>query len=623
MNFGGGPNGNGFQNPNFGAFSQASQMPFPGMPVFPMPSVHPAMQGMHQGMLPQMPNAYPPGQGPLANRPVGRGANGLYQAPEPEGPEEHPAKQHMMLNPGEVTKYMEYWSQACDGAETISGSEAVQFLSRAAKVSKGQLRKIWDIADHRKEGKLDQDQFFIALRLIALAQRGAALSESGLRNFRGIQLIPQITPPKKEPQPTANAPAMPLTQQQTPTFSWTVPKQVVERYDTFFHGLDGRKLGMIDGTQGVAFFGKSGLPRSTLKVIWQLADITRDGKLSRDEFRAAMHMVASIRNKRITVDALPSSLDPSGPNWLRVEGEHLQQATMATHEQQQTPTLQPHATHSQVSPTPHVPPIPKLSPTGHGSRRPSHRRQPSSSGSRTPGRVAPPPAAMSPQKPLVPPPPPPSAISPRKPLAPPPPPPVQRTGDDHDQMREALERERMDHERAKLEMEKMKAEMEKLRLEKEKLTKRTTSGHHHRPSHSRKGSSSSIPLSSQGSGYGSHRQPASAHPAPDLVRGTGSKPHAPPPVVLSPQKPSSISKNSPAPRAKKQDSTPMSPIQPLKGPDRKKPIDLGLDDDDIWDQPSPKASVLPSPSKLTQNVNPAQSKDSVSSDDDDDDFWGL
>lgn len=563
---------------------------------------------MPQGMVPQMPNAYPPGQGPLANRPVERGANGLYKAPEPEAPEEHPAKQHMMLNPGELAKYMEYWAQACDGAETISGTEAVQFLSRAAKVSKGQLRTIWDIADHKKEGKLDQDQFFIALRLIALAQRGAALSESGLRNFRGIQLVPQITPPKKDSQSTGNPTPASVAQQQAPSFSWTVPKQVMQRYDTFFHNLDEHKLGMIDGAQGVAFFGKSGLPRSTLKVIWQLADITRDGKLSRDEFRAAMHMVASIRNKRITVDALPSNLDPSGPNWVRVEGEPVHQQTTVTHEQQHTPTPQSRAAHSQASPGPHVPPIPKLSPTGHGARRPGHRRQPSSSGSRTPGRAAPPPAAVSPQKPLV----------------PPPPPPVQQAGGAHEQMREALERERMEHERAKLEMEKMKAEMEKLRIEKEKLTKRTTSAHHHhRPSHSRKGSSSSIPLSSHGSGYGSHRQPATAHQVPDLLSATGNKPHPPPPAIVSPKKSSGILKNSPAPRAKKQDSAPMSPIQPLKGPDRKKPIDLGLDDDDIWDQPSPKASVLPGPSKLTQSTTGAQSKDSVSSDDDDDDFWGA
>lgn len=43
------------------------------------------------GMIPgqQVPVSYPAGQGPLAGRPVQRGANGLFEAPEPEGPEKH------------------------------------------------------------------------------------------------------------------------------------------------------------------------------------------------------------------------------------------------------------------------------------------------------------------------------------------------------------------------------------------------------------------------------------------------------------------------------------------------------------------------------------------------------
>ncbi|KAI0558886.1 epidermal growth factor receptor substrate 15 [Gracilaria domingensis] len=383
-----------------------------------------------------------PGQGPLADRPVTRGANGLYEAPEPEGPEQHPANQHMALNPGEVSKYMEYWGQACDGAYTISGSDAVPFLSRAAKVSKGQLRKVWDIADHRKEGKLDQNQFFIALRLIALAQRGAALFEAGLRNFRGIQLIPSIAPPPVKEQPVAQHPMSPTTQQKrNPTFSWTAPKQIVHRYDSFFHQLDDRKLGMIDGKQGVTFFGKSCLPRSTLKLIWQLADVTKDGKLSLDEFRAAMHMVTNIRNKRLSVETLPTVLDPSGPNWFRVEGEQQLSMLMAPNAQHASP-LAPNPVHSHPSPSTQIPAIPQLSPTAHTVQRPGHRRQPSSSGSRTPGRVAPPAAAISlqphlasnlPSQHAILPPPPQQAI-----ISSPPPPPAVQQNDVQEQIREAL-----------------------------------------------------------------------------------------------------------------------------------------------------------------------------------------
>ncbi|CAN8064872.1 unnamed protein product [Agarophyton chilense] len=595
MNFGGGPNGNGpFQNPNFGAFAQSAQMPFTG-------------------------------QGPLADRPVQRGANGLYEAPEPEAPEQHPASQHIALNPGELSKYMEYWSQACDGADAISGTDAVPFLSRASNVSKGQLRKIWDIADHKKEGKLDQNQFFIALRLVALAQRGAALSEAGLRNFRGIQLIPQITPPPVKEKPAEQHPSSgPVAPNQNIGFSWTVPKQIVQRYDSFFHQLDDRKLGMIDGKQGVTFFGKSGLPRSTLKVIWQLADVTKDGKLSLDEFRAAMHMVANIHNRKLSVDALPSALDPSGPNWFRVEGE--QQPHPMAANPHQVSQLTPNAVHSHASPTGHIPTIPKLSPTAHTVQIPGHRRQPSSSGSRTPGKVAPPSVAISPQphlsnpasqQPLVPSPPP-----------PPPPPPVQENAAANEQMLEALRKERQEVERAKREMEQMRAEMEKLRLEKEALSKKSSKQKtpNRTPSHSRKPSASSIPLPVQHSGYGASRKQGTAQTVPDLLSGSHGAAH----VLRSPlktpeKKPSSSSlKTPPAVHARNVAAVgQVSPMKSLNTPDRSKPIDLGLEDDDIWDQPSPKANALQGPSKLANKTNMISSKDdSVSSDDDDDDFWG-
>lgn len=81
MNFGGGPpfgNGPPFTNvPPFGYTSA-----YPGM-VPPMTAV----PGMPFGQ--PLPTTYPQGQGPLAGRPAQRGANGLFEAPEPEGPEVH------------------------------------------------------------------------------------------------------------------------------------------------------------------------------------------------------------------------------------------------------------------------------------------------------------------------------------------------------------------------------------------------------------------------------------------------------------------------------------------------------------------------------------------------------
>lgn len=257
----------------------------------------------------------------------------------------------MKLSPGEAVKYEEYWGEASGGEECVAGKEARAVLGRAARVSKTQLRLIWEIADHRKEGELDRSQFLIALRLIALAQRGAEIGVKGLRNFVGIQLIPDIAP-APAPAPAAQAPpaasndlnavaaaAVAAAAGVAPTgaaaagFSWTVTADVIARYDNFFGSIDTANSGFVDGRAGVAFFGKSGLQRPVLKKVWQLADVTRDGKLDRDEFRSAMHMVANLRTGKLTEGDLPGQLDPAGPHWLRLEEDVLQQQQ----QQQQQP----------------------------------------------------------------------------------------------------------------------------------------------------------------------------------------------------------------------------------------------------------------------------------------------
>eukprot|EP00177_Eucheuma_denticulatum_P003559 GFKZ01006442.1.p1 GENE.GFKZ01006442.1~~GFKZ01006442.1.p1 ORF type:complete len:619 (+),score=98.44 GFKZ01006442.1:169-2025(+) len=585
MNFNNGPPyNNPAYNTQFGAYASV----FPGM-VPPM-TVAPGMPG---AVAPAMPVAYPPGQGPLADKPAQRGANGLFEAPEMDGPERHEAMQYIKLNPGEEVKYGEYWSQAVGEEDKVGGKEAVAFLGRAKKVSKGQLRRIWDIADHNKEGFLGRDEFYVALRLVALAQRGAELSVHGLRNFTGIQLIPDIAPEEKKEEPQEEL-------KKPDGFSWTVSKEDVAKYDALFKKLDEKNVGMIDGKQGVAFFGKSGFPRPTLKKIWGLADVTQDGKLSLDEFRIAMHIVTNMLNKKITVTGLPSVMDPSGPNWLRIEGEE----DLSTPPESRgspavisasgaiamppAPAAQPHsldATSILAPPTPPqvhaVPHSPLQQSQPIQMQKPSPLQQPLAQTHRSPSQQ-----------------------------------------DEAERMREALQKERLEVElqkerleveRARREMEEMRAEMERLRVEKESLVTATAQ------------------ISASTGSQPPIQAPAPPGPAylPSLSR--ASVPSSGPAVTQGFE--ANVVEPTPAPSAPV--SKPLAldgsgladtgaPVLTsaskggVVGPDHSNSKD---DDDDIWDQPSPKASALAGPGATATKGNvPMGSKDSVSSDDDD--FWG-
>ena len=81
-------------------------------------------------------------------------------------------------------------------------------------------------------------------------------------------------------------------------------------YDAFFDGLDPSGQGLLEADKSVEFFSKSGLPVETLASIWDLADIRKLGKLTKDEFAIAMHLIHSCLNGIPVPNQLPESLIP-------------------------------------------------------------------------------------------------------------------------------------------------------------------------------------------------------------------------------------------------------------------------------------------------------------------------
>lgn len=69
------------------------------------------------------------------------------------------------------------------------------------------------------------------------------------------------------------------------------------------------------------FFEKSRLPVQELRKIWQLADVTKDGALSLEEFSVAMHLVVLRRNHIELPDTLPIQLMPGNETPLSVTPE--------------------------------------------------------------------------------------------------------------------------------------------------------------------------------------------------------------------------------------------------------------------------------------------------------------
>ncbi|KAJ1522261.1 hypothetical protein ONE63_002564 [Megalurothrips usitatus] len=94
---------------------------------------------------------------------------------------------------------------------------------------------------------------------------------------------------------------------------WTITPEQREYYCKQFRNLQPDVNGLLSGHDARRFFEKSRLSLPELKKIWQLADVTKDGALSLEEFKTAMHLVVLRRNNIDLPDTLPPSLVPSVP----------------------------------------------------------------------------------------------------------------------------------------------------------------------------------------------------------------------------------------------------------------------------------------------------------------------
>ncbi|XP_029003676.1 epidermal growth factor receptor substrate 15 isoform X2 [Betta splendens] len=118
-----------------------------------------------------------------------------------------------------------------------------------------------------------------------------------------------LHPPKPVPAPApppAPAPA-PVPVPAPAAAPWVVSPPDKAKYDELFNKTDGDMDGLVSGPEVRDIFLKTGLPSATLARIWELCDIGDVGKLTREQFALALHLI----NQKLTkgLDP-PQSLSP-------------------------------------------------------------------------------------------------------------------------------------------------------------------------------------------------------------------------------------------------------------------------------------------------------------------------
>ncbi|TFY65462.1 hypothetical protein EVG20_g5572, partial [Dentipellis fragilis] len=279
-------------------------------------------------------------------------------SPSPKSP---PPAALPQLTPQDRAKFTRLFV-GCGPVNGILSGEKARDVFVKSKLPVDKLSQIWTLSDTQNRGSLDATDFILAMYLIQASMSGqlsfvpttlppglydqasgkldgvashmtggsVTLSPSVTGSFpprpsAGVQpqytgqgiLQPQFTgsgirpTPAIPPRPQATLPPFPVPAQATGQAQhWDVTPSDKASSDSFFETLDTQKRGYIEGDVAVPFMLQSKLPEDVLAQVWDLADMNNDGRLTRDGFAVAMHLIQGKLVGKEIPSTLPTSLIP-------------------------------------------------------------------------------------------------------------------------------------------------------------------------------------------------------------------------------------------------------------------------------------------------------------------------
>ncbi|KAL4208196.1 hypothetical protein CU097_011449 [Rhizopus azygosporus] len=216
----------------------------------------------------------------------------------------------------------------------IMDAETARNVFLKSKLPVDTLSQIWNLADVRQSGTLNEAEFIIAMHYIAKlmdgtlkalpdklppavfqSATGSAAQSPLVRNMASPAITRQasiMTPPQRartiDSLGSLAFGAPPATG--SIDLDWDVTPQERQQFNVYFDKIDSAHSGYIQGKEAVEFFKNSRLPESELAHIWDLSDTQQRGSLSRDEFAVAMHLIHKRLRGGVLPQTLPRSLIP-------------------------------------------------------------------------------------------------------------------------------------------------------------------------------------------------------------------------------------------------------------------------------------------------------------------------
>ncbi|XP_067370349.1 epidermal growth factor receptor substrate 15-like 1 isoform X5 [Channa argus] len=227
------------------------------------------------------------------------------------------AELHWAVRPEEKSKFDGIFESLAPVNGLLSGDKVKPVLINS-KLPLDVLGKVWDLSDIDKDGHLDKDEFAVAMHLVYRALEkepvpallpSALIPPSKRKKSLGsvassVPVLPASPPPPKDSLRSTPSHGSMNSLNSTGSLSpkhtlksgqhsvnWVVPLSDRGRYDDIFLKTDADLDGFVSGQEVKEIFMQSGLSQNVLAHIWALADTRQIGKLTREQFALAMHLI--------------------------------------------------------------------------------------------------------------------------------------------------------------------------------------------------------------------------------------------------------------------------------------------------------------------------------------------